>query len=114
MKRSSCSRSMELRRCVVSADFVITSAARAKDLLLKAKRRHLHGFVLVALCGCSWFTDFKEQPKIDPWDTPNDSTPPRGNPQGSVSVYGSAAPEFMYARNMQALDAMSAIANPTP
>ena len=36
------------------------------------------------LVGCSWFTDFKEQPKIDPWDTPNDSTPPRGNPQGSV------------------------------
>ncbi len=85
----------------------------AKSLLAAAKRRHLHGFALLAICGCSWFTDFKEQPKIDPWDTPNDSTPPRGNPQGSVPLYGTAAPEFMYARNMQALDAMSAIANPT-
>src|SRR3954462_10244338 len=89
-KPSRCFRSMEPRRCAVSV----------KSMLAAAKRRHLHGFVLVALCGCSWFTDFKEQPKIDPWDTPNDSTPPRGNPQGSVPVYGSAAPEFMYARNM--------------
>jgi mono/diheme cytochrome c family protein len=99
----------------VSAD-VITSRAfsAARDLLLQAKRRHLHGFALLAICGCSWFTDFKEQPKIDPWDTPNDSTAARGNPQGSVPVYGTAAPEFMYARNMQALDAMSAIQNPTP
>ena len=67
---------------------------------------------LFALGGCSWFTDFKEQPKIDPWDTPNDSTPPRGNPQGSVSVYGTSAPEFVYARNFQGLGAMTALANP--
>ena len=66
----------------------------------------------VALTGCSWFTDFKEQPKIDPWDTPNDSTPPRGNPQGSVPLYGTAAPEFMYARNFQGLGAMAAVVNP--
>jgi mono/diheme cytochrome c family protein len=68
----------------------------------------------LALAGCSWFTDFKEQPKIDPWDTPNDSTPPRGNPQGSVPVYGSAAPEFLYARTFQGLTAMSSLANPVP
>lgn len=68
--------------------------------------------LLLAVAGCSWFTDFKEQPKIDPWDTPNDSTPPRGNPQGSVSVYGTSAPEFVYARNFQGLGAMTALANP--
>jgi mono/diheme cytochrome c family protein len=68
----------------------------------------------LALGGCSWFTDFKEQPKIDPWDTPNDSTPPRGNPQGSVSVYGSSAPDFMYGRDFQGLGAMTALANPVP
>jgi mono/diheme cytochrome c family protein len=68
--------------------------------------------LLLTLGGCSWFTDFKEQPKIDPWDTPNDSTPPRGQPQGSVPMNGSAAPEFLYARNFQGLTQMSGIANP--
>jgi mono/diheme cytochrome c family protein len=78
------------------------SAARAMILALMS----------LGLAGCSWFTDFKEQPKIDPWDTPNDSTPPRGNPQGSVPLYGMNAPEFMYARTFQGLGAMSALANP--
>lgn len=91
---------------------VILSAA--KDLLSIAKRRHMHGIALIALTGCSWFTDFKQQPKIDPWDTPNDSTPPRGNPQGSVPVYGTAAPEFMYARTSLALESMSGLVNPVP
>ena len=50
--------------------------------------------VAVALTGCSWFTDFRQQPKIDPWESPNDTTPFRGNPQNSVSIYGSAAPGF--------------------
>jgi mono/diheme cytochrome c family protein len=70
--------------------------------------------LLAALTGCSWFTDFKEQPKIDPWDTPNDSTAPRGNPQGSVPVYGSVAPEFRFTRDFAGLNAMSALANPVP
>jgi mono/diheme cytochrome c family protein len=71
----------------------------------------LVGFLGVA-ASCSWFTDFKEQPKIDPWDARSDSGPSRGQPQGSVSVYGSVAPEFAYARTFQALDQMSALANP--
>jgi mono/diheme cytochrome c family protein len=79
-----------------------------------AAPRIAKGLLLISLAGCSWFTDFKEQPKIDPWDTPNDSTPPRGNPQGSVSVYGTSAPDFMYARNFQGLGAMSALTNPVP
>jgi mono/diheme cytochrome c family protein len=75
-------------------------------------QRGICTLLVVSLAGCSWFTDFKEQPKIDPWDTPNDSTPPRGNPQGSVPIHGSVAPEFMYARNTQALESMSGLANP--
>jgi len=68
------------------------------------------------LSSCSWFTDFKQQPKIDPWESPADSIPPRGNPQGSVSIYGSAAPEFMYDRigSPQTLTTMAAIPNPVP
>jgi mono/diheme cytochrome c family protein len=72
--------------------------------------------LLMGLAGCSWFTDFKEQPKIDPWDTPADSIPPRANPQGSVPITGSAAPEFMYsrARTFPAHEAMGGISNPVP
>ena len=52
----------------------------------------------VALTACSWFTDFKEQPKYDPWESPHDSIPMRGNPQNSVSIYGSAAPGYAVSR----------------
>jgi len=69
---------------------------------------------LSMLAGCKWFTDFKQQPKIDPWESPADTIPPRGNPQNSVSVYGSAAPGFIYSRAQLpgAIDSMSVIANP--
>ena len=74
-------------------------------------------FALVATLGaCSWFTDFKEQPKHDPWETPNDSIPMRGNPQNSVSVYGTLAPgyAFSHAPAIATLDSMAAIPNPVP
>lgn len=66
------------------------------------------------LCACSWFTDFKQQPKIDPWETAADTIAFRGNPQSSVSIYGSAAPGFMYARTPlpQVVTTMANIANP--
>jgi mono/diheme cytochrome c family protein len=70
--------------------------------------------VVVGLAGCSWFTDFKEQPKIDPWDSADTLIAPRGNPQGSVPLYGTAAPEFLYARNFQGLGQMAALTNPVP
>jgi mono/diheme cytochrome c family protein len=68
------------------------------------------------LVSCSWFTDFKRQPKIDPWETAADTIPFRGNPQGSVPIYGSAAPGFMYDRapTPQNIAAMANIPNPTP
>lgn len=70
----------------------------------------------LVLSACAWFTDFKQQPKVDPWETIADSIPPRANPQGSVPIYGSAAPGFAYGRAMTigAVDSMSAIANPAP
>lgn len=77
-------------------------------------KRIAFSFLLVVFTGCSWFTDFKEQPKIDPWDARSDSGPSRGQPQGSVSIYGSVAPEFAYARTPQALELMSSISNPVP
>jgi hypothetical protein len=54
--------------------------------------------LVTALGACSWFTDFKEQPKFDPWESTSDTIPARGNPQYSVSVYGSAAPGYAVSR----------------
>jgi mono/diheme cytochrome c family protein len=72
--------------------------------------------LLFSLSACSWFTDFKQQPKLDPWETPSDTIAMRGNPQGSVPISGSVAPGFAYGRaqTIAAVDSMSAIANPVP
>src|SRR5688500_14823729 len=70
----------------------------------------------VALTACSWFTDFTTQPKYDPWESPSDSIPMRGNPQYSVSVFGSAAPGYAVSREALpgTIDSMAAIPNPVP
>jgi mono/diheme cytochrome c family protein len=70
--------------------------------------------VSALLAGCSWFTDFKQQPKLDPWETAADTIAMRANPQFSVPIYGTAAPGFAYGRmpSIPAIDSMSAIANP--
>ena len=72
--------------------------------------------VVTTLGACSWFTDFKRQPKMDPWESPSDTIPMRGNPQNSVSVYGSAAPGYAVSRMALpgTIDSMSSIANPVP
>lgn len=76
----------------------------------------LHVSLMIALAGCSWFTDFKQQPKIDPWESPADSIAPRANPQMSVPIYGTSAPGFAYGRmaSIATIDSMSAITNPVP
>ena len=76
----------------------------------------LAGFVAVA--GCEQvgtvLTDFKRQPKIDPWESPADTIAARGNPQGSVPIYGSVAPGFAYGRSqtVASVDSMSRLVNP--
>lgn len=72
--------------------------------------------LLFVLGACSWFTDFKQQPKLDPWETASDTIAMRGNPQGSVPIYGTAAPGFAYGRaqTIAAVDSMSPLANPVP
>ena len=81
----------------------------------RATRRILPA-ILLGTAGCSWFTDFKQQPKIDPWESVADTIPPRGNPQNSVPVYGTAAPGFEYGRlpAIAVIDSMSGISNPVP
>jgi len=84
-----------------------------------AQRRGICTSVLTAIvlttAGCSWFTDFKQQPKIDPWESIADSIPPRGNPQTSVPMYGTAAAGYQFGRAAlpPVIDSMAGIPNPT-
>jgi mono/diheme cytochrome c family protein len=71
-----------------------------------------HLLVLLFAASCTWFTDFKEQPKLDPWDAKPDSSASRGNPQSSVSLYGTMAPDFVYGRTSLDIDKMSGLVNP--
>ena len=58
------------------------------DLSSRARRIASLAFASFALGACSWFTDFKQQPKLDPWESVSDTVPPRGAPQNSVPITG--------------------------
>ena len=85
---------------------------------LSALGSPLLAFVLASATGCEAvgkvFTDFKQQPKLDPWETPADTIAMRANPQGSVPINGSVAPGFAYGRlaSIAAIDSMKGLANP--
>lgn len=89
-------------------------AGRRREAALDLRRLLL--LLPLALGACDWFTDFRRQPKVDPWESPADSIPPRGNPQFSVPTHGTAAPGFAYGRGatIAALNAMAGLANPVP
>jgi len=86
------------------------------SLASRSRRYGSLALVVTVLGACSWFTDFKEQPKIDPWESPSDTIPFRGNPQNSVPVYGSFAPGYAVSRAAlpATIDSMAGIANPVP
>ncbi len=75
-----------------------------------------------ALGACDWFTDFKNQPKIEPWEPVSqldaDTThPPRPNPQMSVPVSGTflAGYQISYNPIPGVIDSIAnATTNPTP
>jgi mono/diheme cytochrome c family protein len=81
-----------------------------------AGRPALVALVAGLACGCSWFTDFKDQPKIEPWESVSDSVPPRGNPQNSVPIQGSIVPGFLVSRQPlpATIDSMAGLPNPVP
>lgn len=75
----------------------------------------------VAFGACTWFTDFKNQPRIEPWEpmSQNDAdslSPPRGQPTYSVPVQGTviAGFEISYAPLPAVIDSFSPVPNPTP
>lgn len=79
------------------------------------KLRVLALVALVPLAGCEWFSDFKRQPVIYPWDSRDTLTASRGNPQGSVPTSGTrvAGFEVSYSGMPTTVDSMSGLANPT-
>jgi mono/diheme cytochrome c family protein len=89
---------------------------RRHAVMSAVKSAFMFALVSVVLGACSWFTDFRQQPKLDPWETANDTIAMRGNPQMSVSIYGTAAPGFAYGRGElpAVIDSMSGLANPQP
>lgn len=84
--------------------------------------RTASAFVLpLAFGACSWFTDFKNQPRVEPWEplsvNVNDTTtPPRGQPKFSVPMQGTngVAYGISYAALPVTIDSFAAIPNPVP
>ena len=83
------------------------------DRFVRARRAGALALV-TALTACSWFTDFKDQPKYDPWKSVSDTVSLRANPQSSVPVYGSFAPGYAVSRAALpgTIDSMASIPNP--
>jgi mono/diheme cytochrome c family protein len=75
--------------------------------------------LLLSTAACDWFTDFKQQPSVGPWQHfSTDSAAGkgfRGNPANSVPTTGAVAPAFLvsYTPLPATLDSMKSIANPT-
>ena len=83
---------------------------------MSAKLRLAALIALLPLGGCEWFSDFKKQPAIYPWDSPDTLTATRGNPQGSVPISGMRVSGFevSYSGMPTTVDSMSGLTNPTP
>ena len=89
---------------------------------MSADRRLLLALPLALTLGaCDWFTEFKSQPRIEPWEPmsqhDDDTThAPRGQPRFAVPVTGAFAPSYAisYAQMPATMDSLGALANPTP
>src|SRR6185437_11977456 len=89
-------RSTERRRCAVSVRMRLLPASRPRAL--RVRRAVVLSALPLLLGACSWFSDFKEQPKIEPWEAEyagNDTTPFRGNPMYSVPITGERVPSYV-------------------
>ena len=75
----------------------------------------------LALGACDWFTDFKSQPRVEPWEPlsqkdADTSHAPRGNPQFSVPISGTAVAGYQvgYGALPGVIDSIGRVAtNPT-
>jgi mono/diheme cytochrome c family protein len=83
---------------------------------VRGARTALVALAVGLVSGCSWFTDFKDQPKMEPWESVSDTVPPRGNPQSSVPIHGTAVPGFLVSGQPlpATIDSMAGLSNPVP
>ena len=85
---------------------------------MRADRRSL--LALLPLLGaCSWFTDFRDEPKIKPWQEQyagNDTTPFRGQPEYSVPITGNPVPAYVVSHSQLpgTIDSFIPLPNPHP
>ena len=106
-----------------------TLTSRPSEALSGVRRAAILAALPLLLGACSWFTDFKEQPKIEPWEAEyagNDTTPFRGSPLYSVPITGQRVPAYVVSHNgsmtwapgvvptIATIDSMADLANPTP
>ena len=86
----------------------------ASPVLCVVTRHASLATLVVVLGACSWFTDFKEQPGIKPWESVADTIAPRGQPVNSVPVTGLTTPgyTYSYAALPSVIDSFSVIPNP--
>ncbi len=73
---------------------------------------------LLTLGGCDWFTTFKDQPRVEPWEeeyTGADTIPFPANPEFSVPTSGGGVPALVisHAPMPATLDSLASIPNPT-
>ncbi|HET7585954.1 MAG TPA: cytochrome c [Gemmatimonadaceae bacterium] len=74
---------------------------------------------VLTLGACDWFTTFKHQPRVEPWETEYFGTDTIGfpsNPEMSVPIRGGGVPALVvsHAPNPATIDSMASLPNPTP
>lgn len=97
-----------------------STTSRVMSVSTSRRLRSAAAFVLPMTFGaCSWFTDFKTQPAIEPWepvsqDIHDTTHAPRVAPLHSVPVSGvpAAAYAVSYSRMPATIDSFNVIANP--
>lgn len=101
--------------CVVKTDPTVM------PVLSRALRVAVVVSVPFAFTACAWFSDFKNQPRLEPWESfsvdVNDTIAgPRFNPQMSVPMQGTAAAGIAvsYLASPLTVDSMSGLENPHP
>ncbi|HUR91101.1 MAG TPA: cytochrome c [Gemmatimonadaceae bacterium] len=106
------------RKRAVTGALATAHAAFAGTIPTRCRRLASRALLLalIPLGGCEWFSDFKKQPVIYPWDSRDTLTASRGNPQGSVTTSGTRVSgfEISYSPLPSTVDSMSGLSNPTP
>lgn len=99
----------------------VDSVARTRSVAARLTRTAVLLAFPLSLGACEWFTDFKTQPAIEPWESPSQlasdtTTPPRANPQFSVPMQGTISPAYAISHSPfpGTIDSMSGFANPIP